>query len=146
MKTDLTVGACILHEHKALLVHHAKLGLWLFPGGHIEKDEIPDDAVKREAFEEARLTIELIGEKSEEVRGELRVLAQPFYVNLHSVGDHQHVCFYYICTAKKADVAINSESRGFRWMSNEEIQGDSGITPDVKKIAARAFKAMSEHS
>jgi 8-oxo-dGTP pyrophosphatase MutT (NUDIX family) len=127
-KTDLTVGACIFLGNKVLLIHHAKLGLWLFPGGHIEKDEIPDDTVKREAFEETGLVVEVVQGRGDRASGELRVLAQPFYVNLHSVGDHQHVCFYYICTARHSDISINSESKAYRWMSSEEIQADLGIT------------------
>lgn len=48
MKTDLVIGAFLIHNNKVLLIHHKKLNLWLPPGGHIEKNETPDDAVKRE--------------------------------------------------------------------------------------------------
>lgn len=32
--------------------HHRRSGLWLFNGGHMEKDELPADAVRREIGEE----------------------------------------------------------------------------------------------
>ena len=47
-------------EGKVLLHLHRKLGMWLPPGGHIERDEIPDDAAVREVFEETGLNVELV--------------------------------------------------------------------------------------
>lgn len=35
--------------------HHKKSGLWLFNGGHIDKDEIPSEALEREIKEEWNL-------------------------------------------------------------------------------------------
>jgi 8-oxo-dGTP pyrophosphatase MutT (NUDIX family) len=41
-----------------VLLHlHRKLGMWLPPGGHIERDELPDDAAVREVFEETGLRV-----------------------------------------------------------------------------------------
>lgn len=37
-----TALALILHDKKVLLVKHLKLGVWLYPGGHVENDENPD--------------------------------------------------------------------------------------------------------
>ncbi|MEI6843198.1 MAG: NUDIX domain-containing protein [bacterium] len=34
------------------LIHHKKSGLWLAPGGHLDKDETPTDTLKREVMEE----------------------------------------------------------------------------------------------
>jgi ADP-ribose pyrophosphatase YjhB (NUDIX family) len=31
-----------------LLVYHRKLAMWLPPGGHVEPNELPDDAAVRE--------------------------------------------------------------------------------------------------
>ncbi len=39
--------------------HHKKSGLWLFNGGHIEKDESPHSALKREISEEWGIDIEI---------------------------------------------------------------------------------------
>ena len=60
MKIDLDVAGYIFDGEKVLLVHNKKLDLWLPVGGHIEKDETPDDALLREVKEETGL--ELIGE------------------------------------------------------------------------------------
>ena len=138
MKTDLTVCACIVRNGKILLVHHSKLDLWLFPGGHIEKDETPDEAVLREAKEEIGMDVDMIKNFREKVKGEIEVLATPFYVNLHSVGDHNHVGFFYLCKAKGDEVKINHESKGFRWCSGEELD-DGSINDDVRKIGKLAI-------
>ncbi|MCX6709315.1 MAG: NUDIX domain-containing protein [Candidatus Woesearchaeota archaeon] len=55
MKTDLVVSAYIFNQDKVLLIHHKKLNLWLPVGGHIDKDETPDEAILREIKEETPL-------------------------------------------------------------------------------------------
>lgn len=140
MKTDLTVCACIMAEQKLLLILHRKLKLWLFPGGHIEKDETPDAAVLREAAEEVGLAVELVKEHADKGPGEIEVLAVPFYVNLHSVGDHHHVGLFYLCTAPRAAVQLNAgESDAYRWLSAEETASSPLLTDDIRKIARLAF-------
>ena len=43
-----TVAVFVVWEGKVLLHRHRKLGMWLPPGGHIEKVELPDEAAVRE--------------------------------------------------------------------------------------------------
>jgi len=101
MKIDLTVAGYIFNNKKeVLLIHHKKLNLWLPVGGHIDEDETPDDALIREVKEETSLDIRILHEQKLPVVGNvIRNLATPFHVNLHSVGDHQHVGNYYVCQA-----------------------------------------------
>ena len=40
------------HTKKVFIVHHKKSGLWLSPGGHLDKGESPMQAVNREILEE----------------------------------------------------------------------------------------------
>ncbi len=48
-----TASAVILDdEDRVLLVHHNKIGLWLYPGGHIDPNEDPAQAALREVAEE----------------------------------------------------------------------------------------------
>ena len=57
--TDLTVAAVVQHNDKFLLVEEHAIGQRVFsqPGGHIEADESPEQAVVREALEETGCTI-----------------------------------------------------------------------------------------
>ncbi len=141
MKTDLVVAGYLVHEGKVLLIFHRKLQLWLPPGGHIEKDEVPDDAVIREFKEELNLDVELLGKNDVPMAGNIkRQLAVPFYVNVHSVGDHDHCCFYYLCKPRgMQNLKLNtSELDDFRWFSAEELKQDR-VPADVRNIALRAL-------
>jgi 8-oxo-dGTP diphosphatase len=46
-----TASGIVLADEQVLLVEHRKLGMWLYPGGHIEPDEDPVQAVLREGAE-----------------------------------------------------------------------------------------------
>lgn len=55
MKTIKVVGALIVKEAKVLIAQRKNGqfdGLWEFPGGKIEINETPQEALKREIFEE----------------------------------------------------------------------------------------------
>lgn len=58
--TDLTVAAVVEHEGKYLLVEEHAMGRRVLtqPGGHIESDESPEQAVVREVLEETGCTVE----------------------------------------------------------------------------------------
>jgi 8-oxo-dGTP pyrophosphatase MutT (NUDIX family) len=62
-----TVAVFVVWEGIVLLHLHRKLAMWLPPGGHVERDEIPDDAAVREVFEETGLNVELVREKREDI-------------------------------------------------------------------------------
>lgn len=61
--TDLTVAAVVEHNDQYLLVEEYAMGQRVFsqPGGHIEANESPEQAVVREALEETGCTIECEG-------------------------------------------------------------------------------------
>jgi len=144
MKTDLVVAGFLIHKNKVLLVHHNKLDLWLPCGGHIDKDETPDDALLREFKEECNLDVELLNYSNILKAGNTkRQLAVPFYVNVHSVGNHDHCCFFYVCKVKDlTQLKINEELKDFRWFSKEELNQEY-IPVDVRNIAIKAFELMS---
>jgi len=141
MKTDLVIGGYLIYDSKLLLIHHKKLDLWLPPGGHIEKDETPDDAVKREFLEELGIKVEILNRNDVPIGGSIvKQLAVPFYVNVHNVGDHDHCCFFYLCTLKNPEkIKINkSELKDFDWFSPEELNQER-IPIDVRGISMKAF-------
>ncbi len=51
-------GICFDEEGRVLLVRHAAGGTWVAPGGSIEPNEAPADAVVREMWEETGLLVE----------------------------------------------------------------------------------------
>ncbi|HIH15019.1 MAG TPA: NUDIX domain-containing protein [Nanoarchaeota archaeon] len=142
MKTNLTVGAYIIHEDKLLLILHNKLQIWLPPRGHIEPNETPDQAVIREVKEEVNLDIELLQYKrlytGRNVREEC---ALPFYTNVHSVGDHDHFGLFYLCKAKDITHLEGNlnEIKGIRFFSLESLAVDF-ITEDIQAIGKYALE------
>lgn len=64
LETEIVVGGVITYAGEVLLARkeegdHPVSGEWHFPGGHIEEDEQPEEALKREIAEEADIDIEI---------------------------------------------------------------------------------------
>ncbi|MDE1855818.1 MAG: NUDIX domain-containing protein [Candidatus Micrarchaeota archaeon] len=140
IKTDLTVGACIFFDNKILLVFHTKLNKWLFPGGHIEPNETPDTAIVREVKEETGLDFIFSDFGMKKTEDVIRRLAIPFNANLHSVGDHNHYCMYYLGTVQTSEFLKNEESRDIRWFDRENIEELKNIPENVREMALFALK------
>ena len=146
-KTDLVIAAYIINNGRILLVHHAKLDKWLPPGGHIEANETPDEAVLREIKEETGLDAEFV--HKEEVTKDkndsiIAQLALPFYANVHNVGDHNHACMFYLCRARSDQVTVSHESKGHKWVTLVELMSSNDIPSDVKKIGKLAFEKIKQ--
>lgn len=99
-KLDIVVSGYVFHDNKVLLIKHKKLNKWLPPGGHIDENESPDDAIIRELKEETNLDIRLVNYSGAPIMGSIKKkLSIPFDVNIHDVGDHDHCCLFYLCVA-----------------------------------------------
>ena len=61
---DFTVAVFVIHNDHVILHIHQKLQRWLPPGGHIEPNELPDDAAIREVLEETGVAIELVSPRA----------------------------------------------------------------------------------
>ena len=129
-----TVAVFVVRDGKVLLHWHRKLGMWLPPGGHIERDELPDEAAVREVREETGVEVELVGERREDVEDPVQ-LHRPAGVQLEDIGPgHQHIDLIYFARPKGStsirdeftvdrvgwyapedwdDMAVNAEVRGW---------------------------------
>jgi 8-oxo-dGTP pyrophosphatase MutT (NUDIX family) len=145
MKLDLVVAGYMVDGGRVLLILHNKLKKWLPPGGHIEGNETPDDAVLREFREEVNIDAEILGKKEVAQAGNIRrQLALPFYANVHSVGDHDHCCLYYLCSPKNPEAMRIQESEvsGAKWFSPKELESEE-VAEDVRNIAKLAMKTYN---
>lgn len=100
-----------------LLIHHAKLGRWLQPGGHVDGNGDLAAAALREAEEE-------VG-----IEG-LRVHEPAIDLDIHSIperGDepaHLHLDVRFLVIAPPgADASINHESLDARWVTAADPEG-----------------------
>ena len=95
MTRDFAATVFVAWSGRILLHRHRKLGLWLPPGGHVEPNELPDEAAVREVLEEAGVAIELVGDRALDVR-EPRQLVRPRGVQLERIAQgHEHVDLIY---------------------------------------------------
>jgi len=142
MKTDLVVAGYIFHKDKVLLVHHRKLDLWLPVGGHIDPNETPDQALRREIKEETQLDVEILN-KTKILAN--KPMAVPFHADVHSVGDHDHYCLNYICKALNPEqLKINPELKNVDWFSKQDLNKDF-VIPTVRNICLAAFDFIENH-
>ncbi|GAG36946.1 unnamed protein product [marine sediment metagenome] len=145
MGTDLTVAGYIIKNEKFLLVEHVKTGLWLPPGGHIEKNETPDESLLREIKQELGLEIKILNTPRIHEKGNIiKQLAVPFYCNTHKLIDHIHYCSFYLCEPLTEKINPQLEEiKGFDWFSKHELYNEK-IPVDVRNIGLLGFKKYAE--
>ena len=116
-----TVAVFVLWEGKVLLHLHRKLGMWLPPGGHIERDELPDEAAVREVFEETGVEVELVGERREDVDDPVQ-LHRPAGVQLENIGPgHQHIDLIYFARPRgPTQISAHFEKDQVGWYGPED--------------------------
>ena len=78
-----------------LLHRHKKLGRWFPPGGHIEPNELPDEAAVREVSEESGVRVALVGERALPIL-EPKQLVRPRGIQLETIAPgHEHIDLIY---------------------------------------------------
>lgn len=122
-----TASGIIIDEEKVLLVHHKKLDVWLYPGGHIEENENPDETLLREVKEETGLEVEIISYKDESLsdkKNDVLSLHLPYAFLCELVGDHYHNDLIYLCKVKKKNKLKfdKNESNDIGFFSHEELK------------------------
>jgi 8-oxo-dGTP pyrophosphatase MutT (NUDIX family) len=123
-KIDFTVAIFVVHDGRVLLIHHRQLGRWLPLGGHIELDEDPEQAARREAKEESGLDVELLGERPPTTGPGTRALIAPRFLDIHRITDtHEHIGMIYFARPRGGDLTLAAaEHHDIRWVSAEELE------------------------
>jgi 8-oxo-dGTP pyrophosphatase MutT (NUDIX family) len=140
MTRDFTVSVFIVWQKQVLLHTHAKLGIIVPPGGHIEPNELPDHAVLREALEETGLHIQLIGElapHSSEPNAPTPLI-RPRGIQLEQISfGHEHIDLIYFAHPLEQNAVLEP----FFWVDLEGLQS-LPISLEVRQWCELALKEL----
>ena len=124
----VVAGAWVVDRRgeQVLLVHHVKLGKWLQPGGHIERDASLIDAARRELTEETGLR-------------KFRLLSSEIFdINVHPIparpGEPEHIHYdvrFLFEASPTARLEVSAESHDLRWFP---LQGLSRLNDSASMM------------
>jgi 8-oxo-dGTP pyrophosphatase MutT (NUDIX family) len=142
-----TVAVFVVHERRVLLHYHRKLSKWLPPGGHIEDDELPDDAALREVLEETGIRARLVGSRGLPI-DQPRQLVVPAGIQVENIyAGHQHIDLVYFArpapddlTAAEIDPRL-AESDQVGWYAAHELE-PLGVDDEIRAWSQRALDAL----
>jgi len=140
-KYDFTIAAFLVYKGKVLLVNHPRYDKWLAPGGHIELNEDPDEALFREIEEETGFNdIEVLSSKPK--LKERKVLYTPNFVDVHDANPpHKHISLIYFARVKHDRHVKSDEHSEARWFSVEELEDPKNNIPvDIIFYSKEAIK------
>lgn len=124
----VTASAIVTGSRGTVLHRHKRLGLWLQPGGHIDRDETPWDAAVRETREETGLAPTHAG-----------AAPQLVHVDVHDGGrGHTHLDLRYLLLAGDDDPTPPAdESPHVRWFAWDDAiaLADAGLSGALRTLA-----------
>ncbi|MBI4311569.1 MAG: NUDIX domain-containing protein [Chloroflexi bacterium] len=160
MRRHFTVTAFVSAQGHTLLHWHVKNRMWLPPGGHIEPDEDPIQATRREALEEAGFPVEIMPTASAFSHGTPPQLPAPATIMVEDIPAtpaepaHQHVDLIYF-TRPASGMMQTPPPGSWRWVALEALQDGRGISleagadpipvaEDVRVLGIRAIARAAE--
>lgn len=161
----LTAGGILIHQNKVLLVKHKKLGIWLNPGGHLEKDELPHQNAEREFWEETGVKVRAYDINPLDSDDDSQYVPSPISSNLHWVsqenfnqrqagnnkkeakwkkGCEQHIGFIYLVKPiNGVEFHENvEETDGIAWFTQQEVRSLKETKDNVKTEVDLAFSLV----
>lgn len=139
LKRHITVTGFIVNKSSTLLHWHNKVKEWLPPGGHIETNEDPVEALNREIYEETGLKIDIIKTNKLLPISNLKQIVPPFAIMIEDINDpkeglHQHIDMIYFTKLKEPK---NHSDFYFKnkwiWITKEQLKNKTKIANESGK-------------
>jgi 8-oxo-dGTP pyrophosphatase MutT (NUDIX family) len=139
---DFAATVFVVWHGQIALHKHQKLGLWLPAGGHVELNELPNEAAVREVLEEMGVQIKLEAEYGLELPDGVsspRMLPTPRGVQLEQIAnDHEHIdLIYFGHPLEPYDGALKAR---FAWYDIEALEA-LDLVADVRAWCRLALSA-----
>ncbi len=149
-----TATGFVVNDGRVLLHWHPKVKAWLPPGGHIEENEDPAEAVVREIHEEAGVHAAVVPTGPTFELSYPTCVVSPFTIMIEDIHDpvhgyHQHIDMIYFCRLAAPALAVND---GWRWVAAADLASatplpgspDQPVPPpeDVRLLARHAFELV----
>lgn len=145
LEKHFTASALIIDNGQVLLLHHKKLDVWLYPGGHVEKNETPEQTVLREVREETGLKVEIVGEKDKklaDIGTDVSVLHNPYAILCELVGNHYHNDIVYLCKISGNTNVIKynkDESNDIKFFGINDLESIK-LFPNFRRLLEKVLK------
>lgn len=147
IKRHYTSTVLIVCKDRVLLHHHKKFNRLLPVGGHVDDDELPEDAALREVKEETGLVVRLYNSDNT-LFPDVRLLIRPVHIMLFNIKDsmdpHQHIDFVYFAKAETGKIDPNhGESAKLHWFQRHEILA-TDMPENVRILALEALDLLAD--
>jgi 8-oxo-dGTP pyrophosphatase MutT (NUDIX family) len=150
-----TATGFVVDGSRTLLHWHKRHQQWMPPGGHIEPDEDPVQAVLREVREETGVEAEVIPTAPDFPFSTPDQIQPPYTILIEDIPEpgepHQHIDLIYFC--RPVDGAGHDPSLGdFHWLDEDALSSNQPLqlaacgvtiplTEDVRLLALKAIEA-----
>ena len=149
-----TATTYVVHDGATALHEHARLGIHLPPGGHVDRDELPHEAALREIREETGLDAELVASESDVTGPNTRGLPEPAHLMLHDINvhpdgsvGHQHIDHLYFARVDERAIEPAGDDEAdpdeWDWYTPAELRAGE-FEPDVVELGCEAIAAVGD--
>ena len=130
----LGVSACIWRGDKVLMIQRAKppVGIWAFPGGHLEPGEALQNAAARELMEETGMTAEFTG---------LVGLYDVIRRDGSGILTTHYVIACYLGVAGPEEPVAASDAMSASWLDPDKLSGYA-LAPNIAEALKRARELL----
>jgi 8-oxo-dGTP pyrophosphatase MutT (NUDIX family) len=159
MERHFTVSGFVSQGGRTAL-HWHRLGLWLPPGGHIEPNEDPIQAVVREVLEETGIEVEVLGKppfphtKPAQLPPPVTIGIYDIGFDIHTLGPSQHIDFIYFTRPVAGAPLDLPTSDGWAWVDESTLAESTELAPpegpptaipeDVRRLGLAAIAAARD--
>jgi len=143
----------VVHDGATALHYHDTLEMWLPPGGHVDRDELPHEAAVREVDEELGLDVDLVAPEGDVSSETVRSIPEPQHflledINVTPAGEvgHQHVDFIFYGSVDHREIVPapgEQPAEDWEWLTPADLDArEVDLPSDVREVGTRAIETV----